>query len=65
MVKSFKTQKYAQDYYDAITSSEKTFDAFPDQLDFYIISDVNFNIVIAHHEIESYFQFFKTKYLKQ
>lgn len=63
VVKSFKNMKTSIQYYNAILASE-AFGKFPGSaLQFCVISDVNFNKVITHSEIESYFRFFDARYI--
>lgn len=64
VVKSFKNMKAAVNYYNAIRASTETFQKYPaNAFRFCIISDVNFNKVITHREIESYFKFFEARYI--
>jgi len=64
VVKSFKNMKTSINYYNAISASADTFKDFPPgTLEFCVISDVNFNKVIMHSEIESYFRFFEARYI--
>ncbi|HXH19234.1 MAG TPA: hypothetical protein VNJ07_09145, partial [Chitinophagales bacterium] len=64
VVKSFKNMKAAMNYYNAIRASAETFSKYPPgTLRYCVISDVNFNKVITHGEIESYFKFFEARYV--
>jgi len=64
VVKSFKNMKAAVNYYNSIRASAETFQRYPaGALRFCVISDVNFNKVIIHREIDSYFKFFEARYI--
>ena len=64
LVKSFVNHKIATNYYNAITAGQ-TFENFnTDDLQLFTISDSNFNKMINNRELDSYTQFFKTKYVK-
>ncbi len=64
LVKSFKNMKAAVNYYNAISASAETFQAYPqNSLRLCVMSDVNFNKVIMHREADSYFKFFEARYI--
>ncbi len=63
LVKEFDSMKKAASYLQAVKEDFYTFDDInPDDLEFFIISDTNFNMVIKNREFDSYRLFFEKKY---
>ncbi len=62
IVKSFKNLITAKNYLAAITKSE-TFKTFPEgSLQFSIVSDSNFNMIVKNRNTEAYRVFYETRY---
>ena len=63
-VKSFRNLPMAKDYMKAITASDTFKKYAPDAMQFSIISENNFNIIIRHRELESYLLFYQSRYFQ-